>query len=383
MTRIDRYLLFLYVRVLFICFFSLAGLLIVTHVFSNLDEFLRFTEQSESTLISVLIEYYGPYTLSIYERLSGLLALLALLFVVAWLNRTNEFTALMSSGITKRRVVRPLMVAAAAVILVAAGLRELAIPNYQDRLDRNPQDLSGDFPRPMKPTFDNQAYALFQGRHLLPANMQIVAPVFKLQGGPLAPSIGSKILAATAQFLPANSDRPNGYLLRQVSAPKRIDTYDSVLMPDGRPLLLTSKDYPWIDSGNCFLASEIEFEMLRGGSAWKQFASTFELIDHLRGEKTRSGNDLRVQIHQRLLRPAIDWTVLLLGIPVLLTRPDRHMFWVAGACLFVVAGFTAVVLGLAALGSSGSVLSPTLASWMPLLIFLPWGWAKTGAAMES
>ncbi len=383
MTRIDRYLVFLYFRVLVICFFSLAGLLIVIHVFTNLDEFLRYSQQRQSALIRILIEYYGPYTLSIYERLSGLFALLALLFVVAWLNRTNEFTALMSAGITKRRVVRPLMISSLIVILAAAGLRELAIPHYQDRLDRNPQDLTGDLPRPMRPTFDSDAYALFQGRHLLPANMEIVAPVFKIQGGPLAPVMGSKILAASAQFMPAANDRPAGYLLRQVSAPKRIDTLDSVLTLDGRPLLLTTKEHPWIEAGNCFLVSRIEFEMLRGGSAWKQFASTHELIEHLRGENIRSGNDLRVQIHQRFLRPATDWTVLLLGIPVLLTRPDRHMFWVAGACLFVVAGFSAFVLGLAALGSSGTVLSPALACWMPLLMFLPWGWAKTGAALDA
>ena len=90
-----------------------------------------------------------------------------------------------------------------------------------------------------------------------------------------------------------------------------------------------------------------------------------------------------MQIHQRALRPFIDWTVLLLGIPVLLTRPERHMFWVAGACLGIVAGFTAIAMGLAALGTSGSLVSPALAIWLPLLIFLPWGWAKTSTAMES
>jgi lipopolysaccharide export system permease protein len=129
--------------------------------------------------------------------------------------------------------------------------------------------------------------------------------------------------------------------------------------------------------------SDIEFEVLRGGSAWKQFASTGELITHLKGENVRSGNDLRLQIHQRFVRPLIDWTILLLGMPVLLTRPDRHMFWVAGACLFIVAGFTGVAMGLAAAGGTGSLLSPTLATWLPLLFFLPWGWARTGAALES
>lgn len=382
MTRIDRYLLFLYIRVLTICFCSLSGLLVVVLFFTNLDEFIRFAEQTDRTLVRVVAEYYGPYLLSFFERLSGLLALLALLFVVAWLNKTNEFTALLAAGITKRRVVRPLMIASAVVILSAAAIREFAIPKYQDRLDRNPQDLTGDLPRPMKPTFVPEAEALFQGQHLLPAHYQIKNPILALQGDVVGREFGNQILAGSAFYRRGSDNRPAGYLFEGVSLPTEINVLPSVMARDGRPLLLTAADTNWIDPGNCFLVSDVEYEMLRGGSAWKQFASTPDLIRHLKGEK-RSGNDLRVQIHGRFLRPAIDWTVLLLGVPILLTRPDRHMFWVAGACLFIVAGFTGLVMGLSALGSTGTYLSPTLATWIPLLLFLPWGWARTSAAMES
>jgi lipopolysaccharide export system permease protein len=383
MTTIDRYLLFLYVRVLAICFATVSGLLIVIHVFSNLDEFLRYTEKTGGNLMMTMVEYYGPYTLSIFERLSAMLTLLALLFVIAWLNKTNELTALLASGVNKRRIVRPLLLASIVVILGAAALREFSIPKYQDRLDRNPQDLTGELPRPMRPTFDPNAVALIQGKHLLPVNFEIVHPTLRIQGGPLVEAFGSKISAYKATYQPATTYSSAGYMFADVSAPANINNIDSVSGLDGSPLLLTAKDTEWIPPGHCFLASNIEYEMLRGGSAWKQFASTFELVQHLRGENVRGGNEVRVQIHQRILRPLIDWTVLLLGMPVLLTRPDRHMFWVAGACLGIVAGFTAVAIGLSALGSSGSILSPAFATWLPLLIFLPWGWAKTTAAMES
>jgi lipopolysaccharide export system permease protein len=124
--------------------------------------------------------------------------------------------------------------------------------------------------------------------------------------------------------------------------------------------------------------------MLRGGSAWKQFASTTELITQLKSEKSpSSGDDLRVSIHQRLVRPAYDILVLLLGLPILLTRPDRHMFWLAGVSMMVVGGFTVVSMGLSAMGSSGYLLTPHLAVWLPMILFLPWGWAKTCAALET
>lgn len=381
MTRIDRYLLFLYSRVLLICFATVAGLMIVIHVFNNLDEFLRYSENSQSTVAQVMFNYYGPYSLYIFERLSALLALMALLFVIAWLNKTNEFTALLAAGITKRRIVRPLLGASAVVILGAAATREWAIPLFQDRLDRNPQDLVG--PRAMRPTFDSEAVVLIQGKHLLPATYEIVLPNLKIQGGPLVERFAPRISAASAVFQPRTDQQPAGYLLREVNLPSHVDGLPSVYTRDGQPLLLTSHDTPWLKPGECFLASKIEFEMLRGGSVWKQFAATSELISSLRRENLRGGNDLRLSIHQRVVRPAIDWTVLLLGIPVLLNRPDRHMFWVAGACLGIVAGFTSVAIALSALGSAGYLISPMLATWLPLVIFFPWAWAKSAAAMES
>ncbi len=383
MTRIDRYLLFLYVRVLVICFTSLTGLLIVVQVFSNLDEFMRYAKQQNQSLIKVLAEYFGPYTLTIFDRLSGLIALLALLFVIAWLYRTNEFTALMAAGVTKWRVVRPLFAASAVVVLTAVLLREVAIPQFQDKLDRNPQDLSGEVARPIKPAFDHRMNALFTGRHLLPVKQEIVDPTLRLHSGPVRTACGRQISAATGTYQVGTNGRPTGYLLRTVVQPKNIDSIESIYALDGSPLLLTHKDTGWLEPNTVFWVTNTEFEMLRGGGAWKQFASTSELISHFRSDQQSEGNAMRIQIHQRFVRPFIDGTLLLLAIPVLLTRNDRHVFMVAGSCLILVTGFTGIVIGLAALGGAGYFLDPMLAVWLPLIVFLPWGWIRTTQAMET
>ena len=381
MTRIDRYLLMIYFRVLAICFMSISGLLIIVHVFNNLTEFIEYGEAQDG-MLKVLLEYYGPYTLTIFERLSGLLALLALLFAITWIYRTNELTALLAAGITKRRVMRPLMIASACVIGTAAVSRELWIPLYQDRLDRKPQDLKGDLPRPVRPTPDRQLSIHFNGRHLLPTKHELVSPIIRIHPGPLS-ALGRQILATTAVALSADGDHPAGYLLKGVQVPREIDTVPSIRQANGEPLLLTRVDAPWLAPGECFLVSKVVFETLRGGSSWKQFASTSELISNLRNGEAPSADELRVQIHSRFVRPAIDWTVILLGIPVVLTRPDRHMFWVAGVCILMVGGFTALVMALNAAGSSGYLLSPVVATWLPLLTFLPWSYQKSAASFES
>ncbi|MFZ4470961.1 MAG: LptF/LptG family permease, partial [Pirellula sp.] len=105
MTRIDRYLLFLYTRVFLICFMTMAGLLVVAHVFTNLDELIQYGRMRGNFLLA-LSEYYGPLTLSIFDRTCGLLTLLSEKFVVAWLYRTNEMTALLAAGISKARIIR-------------------------------------------------------------------------------------------------------------------------------------------------------------------------------------------------------------------------------------------------------------------------------------
>lgn len=385
LTRIDRYLLFLYFRVLLICFASISGLLIVIHVFSNLDNFNKHSSESQISMLEIIVDYYGPYTLSTFERLSALLALLAALFTLGWLNKTNELTALLAAGITKRRVLQPLWFASLAVIVAAALVREVAIPPFQDRLDRSPQDLTGNYPRPIRPAYDPDLHALIQGRHLLNLNKVIVDMQIKFRGGPLVESLGNKLSASRGTYLEADANHPAGYLLTDVQSPKNIDKRPSVRdAATGQPLLMTASEYSWLESGSCFVPSGIEFENLRGGSSWKQFASTAELITQLKSEKTAtSGNDLRVSIHQRLIRPVIDAIVLLLGIPILLARPDRHMFWLAGVSLAVVGGYTAIVMGLSAIGASGYLLTPHLSVWLPVLAFLPWGWAKTCQALNT
>lgn len=383
MTRIDRYILVLYLRVLLICFASVAGLLIVVEVFTNLDEFARYGESSGLGLAAVLLEYFTPRVFDYFEGLSGMLALLALLFVIAWLNKTNELTALLAAGVTKRRVIKPLLVASGSVIVIAMIIREVLTPMYAEELQRRPQDLTGGFTRPMRPVYDQVNMVLLQGKSLLIANKEILQPNFRVYIGELHQAIGTKLLATSAVHRSATSDLPAGYHLKNVSRPSSIDAVADIYDDSGAPVLLTSKQAEWLQPGECFFVSEVDYNDLRGGNNSKDHASTYELLRFLEKEPQAQSGAMRVMVHQRVLRPLIDWTVLLLGIPVLLTRPDRHMFWVAAACIGIVAGFTGVVMGVAVLGGAGQLLSPAMAVWLPLVAFLPWAWARTQASMET
>ncbi len=381
MTQIDRYLLIIYFRVLAICFCSITGLIVIIQLFNNLTEFMDHGAKADG-LFMVLVAYFGPYILTLFDQLSGLLALMAVLFAITWITRTNELTALLAAGITKRRILRPLMFASAAVIGSAAVVREVWIPQFQDSLEKNPQDLKADVTRTVRAAHDPKLGIWLEGKNLIPAKRELTSPVVRIQPGPLA-GIARQILASVAKPEQADSDHPVGYRMQNVSMPRNIDSVASVRTERGEPLLLTRSDCPWLQPGECFLVSDIKFETLRGGSTWKKYASTLELIHHVQIGNAPNLDELRVQVHSRVVRPVVDWTVLLLGIPIVLTRPDRNMFWVAGVAMLVVGGFMVVVIGLNAAGGSGVYVSPLMAAWLPVLAVLPWGYQKTVAAFES
>lgn len=177
MTRIDRYLMVLFIRVYLVCFVTLAGLLIIAQIFTNLDELLEYG-RIRGSLPLALAEYFGPVLLTIFDRTCGLTALLSTLFVVAWLYRTNEWTAMLAAGISKARVIRPILIVCAVVITLSAVSREFWIPKYSHILTRTPQDLQGtERLQPIRPTEDSEFGILIAGKNIVEQTQTIRNPV--------------------------------------------------------------------------------------------------------------------------------------------------------------------------------------------------------------
>lgn len=378
MTRIDRYILFLYFRVFLICFLTLSGLLIVVQVFTNLDEFIQYGRQRGNFALA-LTEYFSPYLLTIYDRMCGLLTLLATMFVVAWLYRTNEMTAILAAGISKGRVIRSIMIASAILILLAAVSRELLIPTYASTLSKNPQDLQGERTQPIRPTEDLEKGVLIAGRNLQPATSSILQPVFKFSGPSI--QVTRQITGGTAKYLPADESHPQGFLVSKARPTEPFGDRVSV-KHNGQYYLMLPKDNVWLKEDECFIPTTIEFDILRGGTS-KQFASTSDLIWRLRHQSKLYGADLKVSVHTRFLQPLIDYTQLLIGLPMILSNRNRNLVGMIISSILSFGIFFAVSIGIHSLGTSETFLSPSMAAWAPLLIFAPLAYAKSQAAMQS
>jgi lipopolysaccharide export system permease protein len=364
---IDRYLLRQFVQTFLICFCSLTGLYIVIDSFTNLEEFITYARDNGG-LLSVMGEYYAYRVLSFFDSTSQVIALIAAMFTVTWIQRHNELTALEAAGIPKSRVVKPVIATVLVIVLLAAANREWVIPSVREKLSYNAQDLGGSRGKSLVPRYDFKTGILLRSSGQVFANeKRIHKPDFQLPEG--LDRYGPRLIAENAYYRPPEGDRPGGYLFTGVTLPRGLDAEPSLPI-DNPPVVLTRRDHAWLRPGECFVASDVSFEYLAADSNWRQLSSTYELIDGLSNRSLDYGAGERMAIHARLVQPLLDMTLLFLGLPLVLSRSNRNVFLAIGMCLALVVAFMLVVMGCKYLGAS-YWLEPSLAAWLPLMIFVP------------
>jgi lipopolysaccharide export system permease protein len=368
MAIIDRYLLRRFVQTFLICFLSLIGLFIVIDLSTNFENFVSCGQKAGNVLLFIA-HYYGYQTILFFERTGGTLALISAMFTVAWIQRHNEITALMAAGVSRVRVLTPIIAAVATISLLSTANRELLIPRCRTELSRRPQDPSGDRPQALESRYDGRTGVFLDGKNLLVGQNRIIEPCFRMPWQLY--KHGRQWTADNAYYRPPEGNRPGGYLLDGVRQPKNLDTRPSLYLGDQR-VLITPRDEPqWLKPNQAFLVSDVDFDQLTGGQNIERLSSTYELIRGLRNASLGFGAKVRVTIHSRFIQPLLDMTLLFLGLPLVVARESRNVFVAMGICMAITTVFTLVVFGSQSLGASSWLVSPALAAWLPLMLFVP------------
>lgn len=370
MLLIDRYLLRTFLWVWFICFCSLTGLYIVIDALTNLDEFLRIAEKTQRNFMVVMGDFYMYRALAFFDRTSGILTLIAAMFTLAGLQRYNELTAILAAGVSKWRIVRPIVLAGACIALGASLNRELVMPQQRAKLTRSPQELSASKAKDFQRREDVWSGISLHGRQLDLDTETIIEPSFKVPR--YLPDQRTTWSAQTAHYEPATGDRPGGYRLRGVVTPKDVTAEPPLKLADEAQTIAihTPQSAPWLAADECFVVSEVNFELLVDQNGWRQYASTSELIAALHKQGVGCGNDVRTTVHARLLQPVLDVVLLLLGLPLVLRGLNRNLFIAVGQCVLVVVTFLLISVTSQYLGGS-YLVAPVVAAWIPLLFFVP------------
>ena len=126
--------------------------------------------ERDGGLLRVIVKYYGYQSIGFFDRTSGILAMISAMFTVTWLQRHQEMTAMLAAGISKFRIIRPLILAAVVVSLLGVASRELLIPKIRDELTRSTKDLGGTSAQVLEARLDGRTNILVGGEQSIAAS---------------------------------------------------------------------------------------------------------------------------------------------------------------------------------------------------------------------
>src|SRR4051794_32579130 len=122
-----------------ICFTALVGLYIVIDAFSNFDEFSKRADGAVE-MFSVMGRFYLVHMSQFYDRLCGVIGMMAAIFTVTWMQKNNELLAMLAAGISTQRVIRPVWISALIVSGMAVVNQEFIMPPLGEELQKSHDD---------------------------------------------------------------------------------------------------------------------------------------------------------------------------------------------------------------------------------------------------
>ena len=377
---LDRERYWAFLKAYLICFFALVGLYVVIDAFSNLDEFEEWAD-STPQLFYNMGRYYLIKMSEMYDKLCGIITMMAAIFTVTWMQRNNELLAMLAAGISTQRIIRPVLISAVVVSSLAVVNQEWIMPPLATELQKTPDD-NGVLKVKVYMQEDVNDVVI-EGRDADRATRTITK-----MGATIPVRVAGKMMeisSAEATYIPPEYTKApfnGGWLLRDARFLTPMPTTESLnnlthgvlskvddlsVYPPHMDPLDTFIARP--NAVNLFLKSDLTFATMTRSRHWYQYARTPDLIRSL-SNPTNLGDrdDIQVFLHGRLIRPLLGLNLMLLSLPLVLGGTGRNMFVNLGMSLgtsgiFYSANFMSQYLG------SHGVLSAELAAWAPLILF--------------
>ncbi|MCL2710965.1 MAG: LptF/LptG family permease [Planctomycetaceae bacterium] len=363
MTILDRYLLrsFLFNFAGWnLCF---VGIFVVFDLFTNFDSLIQ-AGKAAGSVPKVIVLYYFFKSIPIVFLLGSVLSLVAAMVTVAMLMRNNELVPIQAAGISTLRIIRPLVIAVVCLTAMFCVMREVLLPNIQDRITMDVADYAEDRGILLNVTRDNETDITIQGERVFRAKKRIDKPEIVFPRSITRQQL--RLSGETAQHKLATKSRGAGYLLSGVRDQHVLQSPS--LMWEDKPILITPVDVDDLEPDQCFVVTNVPFESLASRNAW-QYASLWTLVSAARNKSLDVGTSMHANIHSRITQPFLDLTLLFLGLPVLLLRGDRNVFKAMGLSGLILIAFLLVCQASQFAGANADM--PVLGAWLPMMIFVP------------
>jgi lipopolysaccharide export system permease protein len=357
LRTMDLYVARTFIAAYAICTVSFVGLFVLVEAFAKLDRFLR----QDSSLVVTLFKYHLAMIPTAYANYIGpILTLAAGMFTMTTLNRQNELAPFKAAGISIYRVVMPIFFLAACLSAATFYLKEDILPKFKDEI--------------------RAALALSRARPLSPM------PYYDQDHGYMIRVSEYSTTAKIARRVEVSEKHPNGNMKQLIDA----DQMEWAPSPDdaesGVWVLHQGSIQRWDENGNLIVnASASKFERLKMPFKRMELETTLHPIDleasdveisylswrDLKTQYQRQPylNHLAVKLHHHFAFPLSHVVLLFLGLPFVLNLRNRSGFLSLAMSFGICALFYLVSSICMNIANQSELLSPTLAAWLPIMLF--------------
>ncbi len=362
MTILDRYVTKNFLIGYLIAFAVTIGMCITTDLFVNIDEFAENADLGVGAMMHKIVTFYALRMLLWYRDLAGVIVVIAAVFSLARMTRSNELIAVMSSGVSLKRLIAPIILLAAILTAVQIVDQELIIPRYAHQLTLGHEDMTSQKAYDLWFASDSEGNLLCAGSFDESTGLMTHPYIILRQRvrGKDQWNISGYIRAAEARY---DYDR-QGWILKNGTQTK---ITGSAAVDFASPRVVP------VD----FLASDLKPEQIpmRKQEGYKSLLSSAQLIELAQNEGTRQSDlaELYLQKHSRITDPIMNLVMLLVALPVLVCRDPRDMKSAIAVSFATTAGCFVLIFicKMFATEVFMNQIRPELWAWAPIFIFVP------------
>ncbi|HAA00366.1 MAG TPA: permease [Flavobacteriales bacterium] len=341
-TRIDRYIMGKFLGTFFFILAILMAIAIVFDFAEKVDDFIEF----KVSFWDLLTKYYINFVFHYSNLFSSLIIFISVIFFTSKMAKNNELIAVLCSGMSFNRMLRPFFLAATVLVVLSIFLNHLVLPrankirlDFEESIARH-SVLLNNVHLEVEPGvivyFDNNHYGYLDAFCME-----------KWEEG----SLKSVLTAQRAYYDTLNTKWSlQFYHIRYVSEYK-----DSIVRGDKR------------DTTFNFAPSDLGYR-----NEFSSSMTTPELLRFIETEKRRGSTKVQlsqIELHQRTSYPAAAYILTLIGVCVA-GRKSRGGIGLNIAIGLVLAVTYIFSMRLTSVAATNAGLDASIAVWIPNFMFL-------------
>ena len=124
LKKIDKYIMKKFIVTFFIALLLIIGIVIIFDISEKVDDFV----EKQAPLRAIVFDYYINFVPYFINMFSPLFVFITVIFFTSRMAANSEIIAILSCGVSYRRLMRPYMLSALLIALLSLGLNLFVIP---------------------------------------------------------------------------------------------------------------------------------------------------------------------------------------------------------------------------------------------------------------